>query len=151
MDTYFPPFNVNCPPRAKVGDTVYYCSPMNRYAVKRSVVVEIRLNDRDNRYEQVMQNGDIVTKCAGRIYDNSTFHSLESAISHIMATLIEKINRRQVSIDTLIHEQHKQQQVLDLMRKRYSCIEPKRYDYPVPMDFEVQEGLFDFDPNEDFL
>lgn len=151
MEINFSSFNFNYPPRAKVGETVYYRSPVNRYAVKRSVVVEIRLNSQDKRYEQVMQNGDIVTKCAGLIYDNSTFHSLESALSHIMATLIKRINYNQVTIDSLIYEQRKQQRVLDLISKRYPYIKPKRYDYSVPISPDEEVHLFDFNPITDIL
>lgn len=141
METFLPQFKINYLPRARVGDTVYYRSPVNRYAVKRSVVVEICLNNTAHRYEQVMQNGDIVTKCVGLIYDNSTFHSLESAISHIMATLIKRINSNQISIDTLIHEQNKQQRILNLMLKRHPCIKPKRYNYPLPLSLDEEDFL----------
>lgn len=78
-------------PRARVGDTVYYRSPMNKYAVRRSVVIEIR-----NGHEQVMQNG-VVVKSSRRLLDDSTFPTRDAAVSHIMATLIETINRRQKS------------------------------------------------------
>ena len=146
MESFLPTLNINYPPRAQVGDTVYYRSPVNRYAVKRSVVTEIRLNTREQHYEQVMHNGDIVTKRAGLIYDNSTFPSLENAISHIMATLVERVNSNKVSIDSLIHEQHKLQRVLDMMRKQHPGIKPQRHDYDVPMSTEELEGLFDFNP-----
>ena len=108
-------------PRAQVGDTVYYRSPVNPYAVRRSVVVEIR-----NGHEQVMQNGDIVQSNPKRLFDYSTFPTRDAAVSHIMATLIESINRRQKSIDTLIHEQEKERRVLATMQKHNPYIEPQR-------------------------
>lgn len=108
-------------PRARVGETVYYRSPANPYAVKRSVVIEIR-----NGQEQVMQNGDIV-KRSGLFFDDSTFPTREAAVSHIMATLIERINRRQKSIDTLIHEQEKERRVLATMQK-HNPGQPECYD-----------------------
>ena len=42
------------------------------------------------------------------IDDFSTFPTREIAVGHIMATLIENINSRQTTIDSLIHEQHKE-------------------------------------------
>ena len=140
----FLPLNIHYPPRAQVGETVYYRSPVNRYAVKRSVVVEIILNASEQSYEQVMRNGDIVTKRAGLISDCSTFTSLESAISHIMATLVERVNHNRVSIDSLLYEQHKLQRVLEMMRKQHPGITPQRHDYDVPMSAEELEGLFYF-------
>ena len=113
-------------PRARVGDTVYYLSPVNKYAVKRSVVVEIR-----NGHEQVMQNGDVV-KSYRRLLDYSTFPTRDAAVSHVMATLIESINGRQKSIDTLIREQEKERRILATMRKQNPEIEPKRYDIVRP-------------------
>ena len=80
-------------PRAEVGDIVYYISPLNRYAVRRSVVVNIK--EGRKVYEQVMQNGDIVLKNCGDSEDNSTFPTFEVAVSHIMATLAESINSDQ--------------------------------------------------------
>lgn len=109
-------------PRAKVGETVYYRSPINPYAVRRSVVVEIR-----NGQEQVMQNGDIVLSNPSLAIDNSTFPTREAAVSHIMATLIERINSRQTEIDTLIHEQEKEQRILATMQKHNPNIKPERY------------------------
>lgn len=109
----------NTPPRAKVGDTVYYRSPINCFAIKRSVVVEIR-----NGYEQVMQNGDIIVSNPKFVIDDTTFPTLEAALSHIQATLIRRINNRQVSIDTLLHEQAAEKNILLTMIKQYPDIEP---------------------------
>ena len=109
-------------PRAKVGETVYYRSPSNKYAVKRSVVVEIR-----NGHEQVMQNGDIVLSNPHRAIDDSTFPTREAAMSHIMTILIKRINSRQTEIDTLIHEQEKERRILSTMQKQNPDIDPKRY------------------------
>ena len=123
----------NYPPRAQVGETVYYRSPVNRYAVKRSVVVEIR--EGHGKYEQVMKNGDIVLKDPRMIYDFTTFPTREIAVSHVMATLIENINSRQTTIDSLIHEQHKEQRILATMQKFNPHItEPKRYSFMGDLD-----------------
>ena len=108
-------------PRTHVGETVYYRSPINPYAVKRSIVVEIK-----NGCEQVMQNGDIVLSNPQRAIDHSTFPTREAAVNHIMAILIKRINSRQTEIDTLIHEQEKEQRILSTMQKRNPDIEPKR-------------------------
>ncbi len=109
-------------PRAQVGETVYYRSPINPYAVKRSIVVEIR-----NCHEQVMQNGDIVLSNPQRAIDDSTFPTREAAMSHIIAILIKRINSRQTEIDTLIHEQEKERHILATMQKQNPDIDPKRY------------------------
>ena len=109
-------------PRAKVGETVYYRSPINPYAIRRSVVVEIR-----NGHEQVMQNGDIVLSNPHRAIDDSTFPTREAAMSHIMTILIKRINSRQTEIDTLIHEQEKERRILSTMQKQNPDIDPKRY------------------------
>lgn len=108
-------------PRAKVGETIYYRSPINQYAVRRSVVVEIR-----NGHEQVMQNGDIVLSNPRRAIDHSTFPTREAAVTHIMAILIKRINSRQTEIDTLIHEQEKEQRIFATIQKQYPGIGPKR-------------------------
>lgn len=115
----FPKFE----PRAHVGETVYYRSPINPYAVKRSIVVEIW-----NGHEQVMQNGDIVLSNPRRAIDYSTFPTREAAVNHIMAILIKRINSRQTEIDTLIHEQEKERRILATIQKHYPDIEPKHYD-----------------------
>ena len=135
--------SINYPPRAQVGDKVYYRSPVNRNAVKRSVVVEIRQGNQ--YYEQVMSNGDIIKKPSNLCYDNTTFETLENALSHIMATLTESINRRQSSIDTLVHEQQLQQRILNLMHKRYPNIKPQRHDSKLPLSPEELMGLFCMD------
>lgn len=127
----------NYPPRAQVGETVYYRSPVNRYAVKRSVVVEIKEGHGygSMKYEQVMRNGDIVLKDPRMIDDFSTFPTREIAVGHIMATLIENINSRQTTIDSLIHEQHKEQHILATMQKLNPHItEPKRYCFMSDID-----------------
>ena len=74
-----------------------------------------------------MQNGDIVLSNPQRAIDDSTFPTREAAMSHIMATLIESINTRQTEIDTLIHEQEKEQRILATMQKQNPDIAPKRY------------------------
>ena len=99
-------------PRAKVGETVYYRSPINQYAVRRSVIVEIR-----NGHEQVMKNGDIVLSNPRRAIDHSTFPTREAALNHIMAIIIKRINSRQTEIDTLTHEQEKERRILATMQK----------------------------------
>lgn len=123
----------NYPPRAQVGETVYYRSPVNRYAVKRSVVVEIR--EGHGKYEQVMKNGDIVLKDPRMIYDFTTFPMREIAVSHVMATLIENINSRQTTINSLINEQRIEQRILATMQKFNPHItEPKRYSFMGDLD-----------------
>ena len=123
----------NYPPRAQVGETVYYRSPVNRYAVKRSVVVEIR--EGHGKYEQVMKNGDIVLKDPRMIYDFTTFPTREIAVSHVMATLIENINSRQTTINSLINEQRIEQRILATMQKFNPHItEPKRYSFMGDLD-----------------
>lgn len=123
----------NYPPRAQVGETVYYRSPVNRYAVKRSVVAEIR--EGHGKYEQVMKNGDIVLKDPRMIYDFTTFPTREIAVSHVMATLIENINSRQTTINSLINEQRIEQRILATMQKFNPHItEPKRYCFMSDID-----------------
>ena len=123
----------NYPPRVQVGETVYYRSPVNRYAVKRSVVVEIR--EGHGKYEQVMKNGDIVLKDPRMIYDFTTFPTREIAVSHVMATLIENINSRQTTINSLINEQRIEQRILATMQKFNPHItEPKRYSFMGDLD-----------------
>ncbi len=131
MRIHFP--KINYPPRAQVGETVYYRSPVNRYAVKRSVVVEIR--EGHGKYEQVMKNGDIVLKDPRMIYDFTTFPTREIAVSHVMATLIENINSRQTTINSLINEQRIEQRILATMQKFNPHItEPKRYSFMGDLD-----------------
>ena len=127
---------IDYPPRAQVGDTVYYRSPINRYAVKRSVVTEIRFgySSGTRKYEQVMQNGDIVLKDPRTMSDVTTFPTREIAMSHIMATLIERINGRQMSIDSLIHEQQIERRILATMQKFNPDIVPERYSFMVDVD-----------------
>ena len=127
----------NYPPRAQVGETVYYRSPVNRYAVKRSVVAEIREGHgyESMKYEQVMCNGDIVLKDPRMIDDFSTFPTREIAVGHIMATLIENINSRQTTINSLINEQRIEQRILATMQKFNPHItEPKRYSFMGDLD-----------------
>jgi len=127
----------NYPPRAQVGETVYYRSPVNRYAVKRSVVAEIREGHGygSMKYEQVMCNGDIVLKDPRMIDDFSTFPTREIAVGHIMATLIENINSRQTTINSLINEQRIEQRILATMQKFNPHItEPKRYSFMGDLD-----------------
>ena len=123
----------NYPPRAQVGETVYYHSPVNHYAVKRSIVVEIR--EGHGKYEQVMKNGDIVLKDPRMIYDFTTFPTREIAVSQVMATLIENINSRQTTINSLINEQRIEQRILATMQKLNPHItEPKRYSFMGDLD-----------------
>lgn len=131
MSIHFP--KINYPPRAQVGETVYYHSPVNHYAVKRSIVVEIR--EGHGKYEQVMKNGDIVLKEPRMIYDFTTFPTREIAVSHVMATLIENINSRQTTINSLINEQRIEQRILATMQKFNPHItEPKRYSFMGDLD-----------------
>ena len=123
----------NYPPRAQVGETVYYHSPVNHYAVKRSIVVEIR--EGHDKYEQVMKSGYIVLKDPRMIYDFTTFPTREIAVSHVMATLIENINSRQTTINSLINEQRIEQRILATMQKFNPHItEPKRYCFMSDID-----------------
>lgn len=129
---------IDYPPRAQVGDTVYYRSPVNRYAVKRSVVSDIRLgySSGTRKYELVMQNGDVVLKDPRSWQDVTTFPSREIAMSHIMATLIEHINSRQMSINSLIHEQQTEQRILATMQKYNPDIKPERYSFMTDLKWD---------------
>jgi hypothetical protein len=134
----FPEFNY--PPRAHVGDIVYYLSPLNRYAVKRSEVAEIREGYRHGCkvYEQVMKNGDIVLKNRSCDEDYSTFPSFEIAVSHIMATMVESINNDKRCLDNYVHNMKKKQRILATIKKLYPKITPQRYSYkfPIIMDYD---------------
>lgn len=123
-------------PRAEVGDTVYYRSPLNRYAVRRSVVVNIKEGYSCGRkvYEQVMQNGDIVLKDCDDSEDNSTFPSFEIAVSHIMATLTESINNDQCYLDKLIYNLKKKQRILATIKKTHPEVTPQRFTCPADID-----------------
>lgn len=129
---------IDYPPRAQVGDTVYYRSPINRYAVKRSIVTEIRLGNSSGyrKYEQVMQNGDVVLKDPRSRQDVTTFPKREIAMSHIMATLIEHINGRQMCIDSLIYEQQTEQRILATMQKFNPDIKPERYNFMIDVKWD---------------
>ena len=123
-------------PRAEVGDIVYYISPLNRYAVKRSVVVNIKEGYSCGRkvYEQVMQNGDIVLKNCGDSEDNSTFPTFEVAVSHIMATLAESINSDQYYLNNLVNNLKKKQRILATIKNSYPELAPQRFKCPTDKD-----------------
>ena len=130
----FPEFNY--PPRAHVGDIVYYLSPLNRYAVKRSEVAEIRegYSHGCKVYEQVMKNGDIVLKNCDDSEDNSTFPTFEVAVSHIMATLAESINSDQCYLNNLVNNLKKKQRILDTIKNSYPELTPQRFKCPTDKD-----------------
>jgi hypothetical protein len=135
-------------PRAEVGDIVYYISPLNRYAVKRSVVVNIKEGYSCGRkvYEQVMQNGDIVLKNCGDSEDNSTFPTFEVAVSHIMATLAESINSDQFYLNNLVNNLKKKQRILATIKNSYPELAPQRFKCQADMDasfFKVDHFIID--------
>lgn len=110
------------PPRAKVGDKVYYISPNNRYGVKTAVITDIRLVPR--YYEQVMSNGDVVLKDSRMIADYTTFISRDDAVRYIMAGLVEDINQHRTSIATLQHELNKCERILTTLQHLFPELEP---------------------------
>lgn len=104
-------------PRAIVGETVYYISPLNCYAVKLATVIEVqRLS---SEYRQVMSNGDVVVKDAHSINDNTTFATRNEAVQHILADLVETINNLKIRIASLQHELDVKERELSTVRKQY--------------------------------
>ena len=111
-------------PRVRVGDVVYYISPINRYAVKRATVVEIQRWSSD--YHQVMNNGDVVVKDAHSIEDYTTFASRDDAVQFILANLVERINDHKVRIATLQHELDVSKRVLVTLQKQHPDLPAER-------------------------
>lgn len=115
------------PPRAKVGEKVYYISPNNRYGVKTAVITDIRLVPR--YYEQVMSNGDVVLKDSRMIADYTTFISRDDAVRYIMAGMVEDINQHRTSIATLQHELNECERVLTTLQHQFPELEPRVPNY----------------------
>ena len=111
-------------PRAEVGDVVYYISPDNCYAVKRTAVVEILRSG--GEYRQVMSNGDVVVKDAHSVEDYSTFASRDDAVRFILANLVERINDHKTRIATLQHELDVSKRVLATLRTQYPDLPAER-------------------------
>ena len=111
-------------PRAKVGDVVYYASPINRYAVKRASVVDILRSG--SEYRQMMSNGDVVAKDAHSVEDYSTFASRDDAVQFILASLVERINDHKTRIATLQHELDVSERVLATLQKQYPDLSAER-------------------------
>ena len=104
-------------PRAKVGEVVYYNSPLNCYAVKLATVIEVQRSS--SEYRQVMSNGDVVVKDAHSINDNTTFATRNEAVQHILADLVETINNLKIRIASLQHELDVKERELSTVRKQY--------------------------------
>jgi len=115
-------------PRAEVGDVVYYISPDNCYAVKRTAVVEILRSG--GEYRQVMSNGDVVVKDAHSVEDYTTFASRDDAVQFILASLVERINDHKTRIATLQHELDVSERVLATLQKQYPDLPAER---PIPV------------------
>ena len=111
-------------PRAKVGDVVYYISPINCYAVKRATVVEIQRSS--SEYRQMMNNGDVVVKDAHSVEDYSTFASRDDAVKFILANLVERINDHKTRIATLQHELDVSERLLATLKKQYPDLPAER-------------------------
>ena len=104
-------------PRAIVGETVYYISPLNCYAVKLATVIEVQRSS--SEYRQVMSNGDVVVKDAHSINDNTTFATRNEAVQHILADLVETINNLKIRIASLQYELDVKERELSTVRKQY--------------------------------
>ena len=104
-------------PRAIVGETVYYISPLNCYAVKLATVIEVQRSS--SEYRQVMSNGDVVVKDAHSINDNTTFATRNEAVQHILADLVEAINDLKIRITSMQHELDVKERELSTERKQY--------------------------------
>ena len=104
-------------PRAKVGEVVYYISPLNCYAVKLATVIEVQRSS--SEYRQVMSNGDVVVKDVHSINDNTTFATRNEAVQHILADLVETINNLKIRIASLQHELDVKERELSTVRKQY--------------------------------
>lgn len=104
-------------PRAEVFDIVYYISPHNHYAVKRSTVVEI--HNSGSEYRQVMSKGDVVVKDAHSAEDYSTFAIRDDAVRFILANLVERIYDHKTLIATLQHQLDVSERVIATLRRQY--------------------------------
>lgn len=111
-------------PRAIVGETVYYISPLNCYAVKLATVIEVQRSS--SEYRQVMSNGDVVVKDAHSINDNTTFATRDEAVQHILADLVETINNLKIRIASLHHELDVKERELSAVRKQYPDVPTER-------------------------
>lgn len=121
-------------PRAIVGETVYYISPHNCYAVKRATIVEIKRSG--SEYRQVMSNEDVVVKDAHSIIDNTTFATRDEAVQHILADLVETINNHKIRIASLQHELDVKERELSTVRKQYPDVPTER---PQPFRCSIDE------------
>ena len=122
-------------PRAIVGETVYYISPHNCYAVKRATIVEIKRSG--SEYRQVMSNEDVVVKDAHSIIDNTTFATRDEAVQHILADLVETINNLKIRIASLQHELDVSERVLATLQKQYPDLPTERL-IPVKSTIDYQ-------------
>ncbi len=121
-------------PRAIVGETVYYISPLNCYAVKLATVIEVQRSS--SEYRQVMSNGDVVVKDAHSINDNTTFATCGEAVQHILADLVETINNLKIRIASLQHELDVKERELSTVRKQYPDVPTER---PQPFRCSIDE------------
>ena len=121
-------------PRAIVGETVYYISPLNCYAVKLATVIEVQRSS--SEYRQVMSNGDVVVKDAHSINDNTTFATRNEAVQHILADLVETINNLKIRIASLHHELDVKERELSAVRKQYPDVPTER---PQPFRCSIDE------------
>ena len=121
-------------PRAIVGETVYYISPLNCYAVKLATVIEVQRSS--SEYRQVMSNGDVVVKDAHSINDNTTFATCGEAVQHILADLVETINNLKIRIASLQHELDVKELELSTVRKQYPDVPTER---PQPFRCSIDE------------
>ena len=121
-------------PRAIVGETVYYISPLNCYAVKLATVIEVQRSS--SEYRQVMSNGDVVVKDAHSINDNTTFATRDEAVQHILADLVETINNLKIRIASLHHELDVKERELSTVRKQYPDVPTER---PQPFRCSIDE------------
>ena len=121
-------------PRAKVGEVVYYISPLNCYAVKLATVIEVQRSS--SEYRQVMSNGDVVVKDAHSINDNTTFATRNEAVQHILADLVETINNLKIRIASLQHELDVKERELSTVRKQYPDVPTER---PQPFRCSIDE------------
>lgn len=123
-------------PRAIVGETVYYISPLNCYAVKLATVIEVQRSS--SEYRQVMSNGDVVVKDAHSINDNTTFATRNEAVQHILADLVETINNLKIRIASLQHELDVKERELSTVRKQYPD-EPTERPQPFRCSIDEEE------------
>lgn len=121
-------------PRAIVGETVYYISPLNCYAVKLATVIEVQRSS--SEYRQVMSNGDVVVKDAHSINDNTTFATRDEAVQYILADLVETINNLKIRIASLHHELDVKERELSTVRMQYPDVPTER---PQPFRCSIDE------------